>query len=64
MCVPLDRMSLLGWLKTQVRIVEAWREDLARQPDMDLDQVQRLERHYQWLTGEVSKLEDPGQQAA
>ncbi|MEL6567454.1 MAG: hypothetical protein AAFQ22_03475 [Pseudomonadota bacterium] len=57
MCVPLDRMSLLGWLKTQVRVVEAWREELARQPDIDLAQVHRLETHYQWLTSEISKLE-------
>ena len=64
MCVPIDRMSLLGWLKTQVRVVEAWREDMARQPDIDLAQVQRLERHYQWLTGEITKLEESAVRAA
>ncbi|MEO0816842.1 MAG: hypothetical protein AAFX86_05985 [Pseudomonadota bacterium] len=64
MCVPLDRMSLLGWLKTQVRVVEAWREELARQPDIDLAQVQRLETHYQWLTSEISKLESSRIKAA
>lgn len=64
MCVPIDRMSLLGWLKTQVRVVEAWREDMARQPDIDLAQVQRLERHYQWLTGEIAKLEETSIRAA
>ncbi|MEM9738840.1 MAG: hypothetical protein AAF829_03160 [Pseudomonadota bacterium] len=64
MCLPLDRLSLLGWLKTQVRVVEAWREDLARQPDIDLAQVQRIERHYQWLTGEIIKLEAVTPQAA
>jgi len=64
MCVPLDRMSLLGWLKTQVRVVEAWREELASQPDIEIAQIQRLERHYQWLTGEISKLEDSAVRAA
>ncbi|MEO0786574.1 MAG: hypothetical protein AAFY10_12825 [Pseudomonadota bacterium] len=64
MCVPMDRMSMLGWLKTQVRVVEAWREDLARQPDIDMEAVQRLERHYQWLTGEVAKLDEGDRRAA
>ena len=48
---------MLSWLKGQVRVVEHWREELARQPDIDLDAVVSVERHYQWLTDEVARLE-------
>ncbi|MEL7547002.1 MAG: hypothetical protein AAGJ84_10150 [Pseudomonadota bacterium] len=49
--------DMLSWLKSQVRVVEHWREELARQPDIDLDAVIRVETHYQWLTEEVARLE-------
>ncbi len=64
MCVPLDRMSMLGWLKTQVRVLEAWREDLASRPDIDLEEIQRVEKHYQWLTEEVARLDEVNPRAA
>ena len=49
--------DMLEWLKTQVRVLEAWREDVASRPDIDFDLVCRLEQHYQWLTSEVLALE-------
>lgn len=64
MCLPLDQTSLLCWLHTQVRVLEAWREELAMQADLDLTQLQRLEQHYQWLTGEIVALEGGVRQAA
>ncbi|MEQ3746144.1 MAG: hypothetical protein ABNH53_07930 [Henriciella sp.] len=45
------------WLKTQVRVIEAWREELASRPDIDIEVVMRLERHYAWLTAEISSME-------
>jgi hypothetical protein len=48
---------MLEWLKTQVRVIEAWREDVASRPDLDLEMITRLEHHYQWLTAEVLNLE-------
>lgn len=57
MCLPIDEKALLGWLHNQVRVMEAWRETLASQPEVDLAQVQRLETHYHWLTGEIARLE-------
>jgi len=48
---------MLEWLKTQVRVIEAWREDVASRPDLDLELITRLEHHYQWLTAEVLNLE-------
>ncbi|MEM8796482.1 MAG: hypothetical protein AAGE61_13015 [Pseudomonadota bacterium] len=59
MCLPLDDGSMICWLKTQVRVIEAWREELASRPDIDIEVVTRLERHYAWLTAEVSDLEAP-----
>lgn len=50
MCLPLDDASMVCWLKTQVRVIEAWREELASRPDIDIEVVMRLERHYAWLT--------------
>ncbi|MEO9971449.1 MAG: hypothetical protein ABJG15_16760 [Hyphomonadaceae bacterium] len=45
------------WLKMQVRVLEAWREEMAARPDIDLVMVTRLEQHYQWLTAELASLE-------
>ena len=59
MCLPLDDASMVCWLKTQVRVIEAWREELASRPDIDIEVVMRLEKHYAWLTAEVSDLEAP-----
>ena len=57
MCFRFQNSDMLEWLKTQVRILEAWREDVASRPDIDFDLVCRLEQHYQWLTSEVLTLE-------
>lgn len=64
MCIPIDDRVMITWLKTQVRVLEAWREEVASRPELDIAQVTRLERHYQWLTSEVTSLEAPHQQAA
>ena len=57
MCYRFQTGDMLEWLKTQVRFIEAWREDIASRPDLDLEMITRLERHYQWLTSEVLNLE-------
>ncbi len=57
MCYRFQSSDMLEWLKTQVRIIEAWREDVATRPELDLDMITRLEQHYQWLTAEVVTLE-------
>lgn len=65
MCLPLDDAAMICWLKTQVRVVEAWREELACRPEIDISAVERLETHYSWLTFEVTRLEnEPYGQAA
>ncbi|MEO1661774.1 MAG: hypothetical protein AAFR51_12345 [Pseudomonadota bacterium] len=58
MCYSFQNHDMISWLKMQVRVLEAWREDIASQSDLDFDMITRLERHYQWLTAEVCHLED------
>ena len=57
MCLQFQNAAMLDWLKTQIRVIEAWREDVATRSDLDMDMITRLERHYQWLTAEVLNLE-------
>ena len=49
--------KMLEWLKMQVRILEAWREEVAERVEIDVPVLMRLERHYAWLSSEVSMLE-------
>lgn len=58
MCLNFQTSDMLAWLKTQVRVLEAWREDMATRPEFDLEMIMRLEHHYQWLTREVGTLEN------
>lgn len=57
MCLPLDDTAMVCWLKKQVRIIEAWREELATRPELDVKAIMRLEQHYAWLTYEVARLD-------
>lgn len=56
MCLPIDDTAMLCWLQSQLKVVEAWRDELATRPDLDLEAVSRLEHHYDWLASEVSRL--------
>ncbi|MFT5774167.1 hypothetical protein [Hyphomonas sp.] len=63
MCIPMDDAAMLCWLRQQVRVLEAWREELACRPEIEIAMVTRLERHYAWLTSEIMRLEMPGRAA-
>lgn len=58
MCLPISDIAMIDWLKSQVRVIEAWREEVGCRPEIDLAEVERVERHYQWLRSEVARLED------
>lgn len=64
MCLPLDDSAMVCWLKTQVRVIEAWREELAMRAELDVSALTRLETHYQWLSAEVSRLESASSRQA
>ncbi|MEM8615934.1 MAG: hypothetical protein AAGF20_03260 [Pseudomonadota bacterium] len=57
LCHSITNETMLTWLRQQVRILEAWREEMAMRPCLDMSLAQKLERHYQWLTGEIGRLE-------
>ena len=57
MCLHFQNTAMLDWLRTQIRVLEAWREDVATRSELDIDMISRLEQHYQWLTAEVANLE-------
>ncbi len=56
MCLPTDEASLSCWLQTQLRVLEAWCTALGNKPDTDLDRLEVLERHRQWLAVELEKI--------
>lgn len=56
MCLSVSDDTMLSWLETQVRVLEAWREDVATRPSIDMRLVMSLEQHYQWLTGQIEVL--------
>ncbi|MEO0449170.1 MAG: hypothetical protein AAFZ74_02485 [Pseudomonadota bacterium] len=64
MCYQFQNADMLIWLKNQVRVLEAWREDLASRAHLDLEMVRRLEHHYQWITKEIMDLERLEEQRA
>ncbi|MEL7129310.1 MAG: hypothetical protein AAGK23_07165 [Pseudomonadota bacterium] len=64
MCVPISDRTMLGWLRGQLRIVEAWQAELLRRGDADLETVTRLQTHFEWLTSEVGRLEEDKRKAA
>ena len=56
MCVPIDDAAMLCWLETQLRVIDAWQDELAARPDADLTQSERLAQHRIWLNEELSRL--------
>lgn len=57
MCFYIRNNDMLDWLRMQVRVLEAWREQVATAPELDIEMITRLEEHYQWLTREIYQLE-------
>lgn len=64
MCLPISDASMIAWLRHQLIMLEAWREQLASSPELDLKAVCGVENHYQWLCSEIARLEDGRRQAA
>lgn len=56
MCMPLDDVQMTCWLQSQLQIMTVWMDELATRPDSDLTALERLERHHQWLSGELARL--------
>lgn len=48
---------MIQWIRQQVLVLEAWREELASRPDVDLTAIIGVENHYHWLCKEMYRLE-------
>ena len=64
MCLGFNDFDMMSWLRHQIRVIEAWRDDVAMRPELDMEMIIRLEQHYQWLTSEVSSLEARQEQSS
>lgn len=57
MCLPITDHSMLGWLRNQRRVVAAWRSELLRRSETELEDMRRVQKHYDWLSTEITRLE-------
>lgn len=57
MCVPIADKTMLGWLRSQLRVLEAWQAELLRRGESDLEAIERLDKHHTWLCAEIERLE-------
>ncbi|MEM6412190.1 MAG: hypothetical protein AAF683_11720 [Pseudomonadota bacterium] len=64
MCLPIADRTMLGWLRSQLRVLEAWRAELIARGETDLETLERLDRHHTWLSSEIARLEAEEELAA
>jgi len=43
MCLPIDDTAMLCWLKSQMTVLEAWRNELTCRPDTTDTMINRVE---------------------
>lgn len=56
MCTPIARRNLIDWLRTQKRVIAHWRDDIAETSSADMDLIESLETHHNWLSDELVRL--------
>lgn len=56
MCVPYDSVQLECWLHSQVKVIDAWINELMSSPDSDPQTAERLETHRRWLSRELDQF--------
>ena len=59
MCLPQDHPSMMCWLEKQVRVIDAWRDELVATVTDDDVTLERLTVHRAWLTQEIDRLATP-----
>ncbi|MEM9667305.1 MAG: hypothetical protein AAF950_00140 [Pseudomonadota bacterium] len=57
MCLPIADKTMLGWLHSQLKVLDAWQAELVRRGEADIETLERLERHHAWLDSEIARLE-------
>ncbi len=58
MCLPADRLSLLMWLRTQVSVIQAWRDAALLEGTDDSELCSLLSAHHGWLVNVLTTLGD------
>lgn len=48
---------MLDWLRNQERVMTAWSDELSQRSETDVEAVERLARHQNWLRAEIERLE-------
>lgn len=56
MCLPPDRQSLLMWLRTQVSVIQAWRDAALLEGADDTELCRILSDHHGWLVNALGTL--------
>lgn len=62
MILPSVESPSLNWLCEQEREVMRWREDLIAYSDPDWALIDNLDRHRDWLAGQIDRLADKSNQ--
>ncbi|MGJ8563988.1 MAG: hypothetical protein ACSHXY_10590 [Alphaproteobacteria bacterium] len=53
------KTSTMAWLETQMVILDSWISDVATNPQADLDLLDCIEGHRNWLNTELKVLRNP-----
>ncbi len=56
MCKPIARRTLIDWLQTQKKVIALWRDNIADIETADMDLIESLETHHNWLSDELVRL--------
>ncbi|MEZ5938524.1 MAG: hypothetical protein R3C52_09905 [Hyphomonadaceae bacterium] len=58
MCIPIDKASLQCWLRHQLNVIQAWRDEALMQLQGETALAQALSGHHAWLMRELRLLGD------
>jgi len=59
MCGLYTKQTALDWLASQAAVLDCWIEDVSMNPNSDMDLVDCLKDHREWLNKELSILQKP-----
>ena len=56
MCQPIAHRNLVDWLRTQKKVIAFWRDTVSAIPNTEIDLIESLEIHHNWLAKELIRL--------
>ncbi|MBF35339.1 MAG: hypothetical protein CME94_14190 [Hyphomonadaceae bacterium] len=57
MRLDIAELQTIGWLRSQLEALRAWRDEIAGDAHADRREAASVERHYRWLRTEIENLE-------